>query len=374
MVPVRHRCSVITFGLTFGLAVLAGSVSAGTPPCAYSLSPLYAIFDHPAASGSFQVTANDQSCSWYAYNNTAWIAVTNGASHTGSGPLNFNVAENDTPHQRLATIRVTGFDGFDEDFTIIQNHPWIPVNFDIDAFSPEIGETVTFSTDPRLEVLSWSFTSPDCEGRLPTVFCSGVAGECNEIQWAWKHPGPKEITMETTTGSQTKIYTVQDTGQCPDSCGGVGPDDGTVENGYGWSTGRVFVQRFTPDVTPFFATDVCAAFTQAGGDSSLAYDVVIYDDDGPVGDTGLLAGVSGPTRLGTLWTSPDGLTWSQSSSPGFSNPDNRSVETLEYWDGRFFAGTSNPTAGCEVWRGASSSLFDDGFETGDTSRWHGTAP
>jgi len=93
-----------------------------------------------------------------------------------------------------------------------------------------------------------------------------------------------------------------------------------------------------------------------------------------VGETGLYAGVSGPMLPGTLWTSRDGTTWSQSSSPGFTNSENRAIQTLEPWGGRVFAGTSNPAAGCEVWRGASSLLFDDGFETGDTSQWDGTVP
>lgn len=299
MVPGRHRSSVITPGLAIVLAVLAGSVSAGTPPCTYSISPPVVIYDSPAATGSFQVTTNDPICPWYAYNNTTWIAITNGDNHTGSGPLEYAISENDTPHQRLATILVIGADGFDQHLTIVQNHPWIPVNFDFDIFSPEIGETVTFTTDPRLEVQSWSFTSPDCNGRLPTVFCSGIAGECNEIRWTWKHPGPKEITMETTTGNQTKILTVRDTGQCPEACGGVGPDDGTVENGYGWGTSNLIVQRFTPESYPFSVTDVCVALTQAAADTSIRLTLVVYDDDGPLGRP--------QSMLGTSTTDIDGV-------------------------------------------------------------------
>jgi len=93
-----------------------------------------------------------------------------------------------------------------------------------------------------------------------------------------------------------------------------------------------------------------------------------------VGDHGLAAGVSGPSNPGTIWISPDGLAWSQSSSPGFTNQDNRSTEALTFWNTRLFAGTSNPTAGCEVWRGSSQTLFDDGFESGDTTGWAMTIP
>jgi len=68
------------------------------------------------------------------------------------------------------------------------------------------------------------------------------------------------------------------------------PDDGSAENGYGWGTGNIFVQEFTPDVYPFVYTDVCAAFTQAGGDTTLVFDVLVFDDDGPGGGPGMLLG------------------------------------------------------------------------------------
>ncbi len=258
--------------------------------CTYSLPIHSAVFDPSGGADSFQVDAIDPSCPWQASTTDDWILVTNGGSHTGSGPLAYTVAENDTPHQRIGTIGITGSNGFADQFTITQNHPWIPVNFDRDIFAPEIGETVTFTTDPRLEVLSWSFTSPDCQGNDPLITCTGVAGTCNQVRWAWADAGPMQITMVTTTGSQSKVLTVQDTGQCPAACGGVAPDDGTVENGYGWGTGRSFVQRFTPEVYPFVVTHVCAAFTQASAVTSFDFNVVVFADDGPGGGPGTIIG------------------------------------------------------------------------------------
>ncbi|MEX1311614.1 MAG: hypothetical protein AB1Z65_14405 [Candidatus Sulfomarinibacteraceae bacterium] len=297
MVPGRQRCSGITHGLTITLVVLACSLpavggadtGAGTSghsaatACTYSISPLYAIFDPPPGTGSFEVATNLPDCSWFATSGATWVEVTNGGSHVGSGPLEYAVAENATPHQRSTDIFVHGNDGFFFQFLIIQNHPWIPVNFEFNVGSPVIGETVTFTADPRLEVTSWRFGSPDCLGRPPVVYCSGAAGECNEIRWSWADPGAKTITMETTTGSQTKVLTVRDAGRCPDACGGNGPDDGTAENGYGWGTGNRFVQRFTPAITPYVLTDVCVALTQAAADTGLTLFVYLYSDDGPNG-------------------------------------------------------------------------------------------
>jgi len=260
--------------------------------CNYGLPTHSAVYDPPGGSGSFQVNTSDPNCPWQASTAANWILITNGSNHTGSGPLNYTVAANDTPHQRTATIDIYGLDGFADQFTIIQSHPWIPVNFEWDVFSPEIGETVTFTTDPRLEVLSWSFTSPDCQGNDPLITCSGIAGVCNEVEWTWAGSGPMDVTMVTTTGSQTKTVTVQNSGECPAACGGVGPDDGTVENGYGWGTGSEFVQRVTPGSYPYVYTHVCAAFTQAAADTSLAFRVRIYDDDGPGGGPGTQVGVA----------------------------------------------------------------------------------
>ena len=258
--------------------------------CTYNLQTHSEVFAPPGGDGSFQVNAIDPSCPWQASTTAGWILVTNGPNQTGSGPLTYTVAENDTPHQRTGFINITGSDGFADQFTIIQNHPWIPVNFEFDIFSPEIGETVTFTTDPRLEVLSWSFTSPNCQGNEPVITCSGIAGECHQVRWAWAEPGPMQITMVTTTGSQSKTLTVQNTGECPAACGGVGPDDGTVENGYGWGTGRSFVQRFTPEAYPFVVTHVCTAFTQASAMTSLDFNVVVFADDGPGGGPGTIIG------------------------------------------------------------------------------------
>ena len=306
MVPGRQRCSGITRGPTIILVILACSLSAAgasdtgaetgnrtaTTACTYSISPRQAIFDPGAGTGSFEVTTNLPDCSWFASSSATWVMVTNGNTHMGSGPLEFAVSENETPHQRLANIAVSGVGGFVDNFAIIQNHPWIPVNFEFNVVSPVIGETITFTSDPRLEVLSWRFGSSDCRGRLPAVYCSGAAGECNEIRWNWADPGSKAITVETTTGSQTKVLTVQETGQCPEACGGVGPDDGSAENGYGWGTGNLFVQRFTPDSYPYVLTDLCVALTQAAADTSLTLFLYLYSDDGPNGGPGGYIGTS----------------------------------------------------------------------------------
>ena len=224
---VNYQVSANTGPLRSANISVAGKIhtvtQTGGEACSFDLATHFAVFDPPGGTGSIQVSATDPSCSWWATTAASWIHITNGSNHAGSGSVTYTIAVNDTPHQRSATIEIVGTGGFTDAFTVTQNHPWIPVNFDISTISPEIGETVVFTADPRLEVLSWSFTSANCYGRYPAITCSGIAGVCSDVVWNFPDAGPQEIILETTTGSQTKALTVQNTGECPPYCGKDGP-------------------------------------------------------------------------------------------------------------------------------------------------------
>jgi hypothetical protein len=92
----------------------------------------------------------------------------------------------------------------------------------------------------------------------------------------------------------------------PDAeCTGTGQliyDDGTFENGYGWNatlvTVGVAVSKFTPPEYPWQFNTVCFAFTQ-NQSTTLNFDAIIYDDDGPSGGPGtIVATVTGLTATG----------------------------------------------------------------------------
>ena len=76
--------------------------------CTFGLPTHNAVFDPPGGTGSFQVNTNDAGCAWQVSTTANWIPITNGSSHTGTGPVAYLVAENDTPHQRVGIINVTG--------------------------------------------------------------------------------------------------------------------------------------------------------------------------------------------------------------------------------------------------------------------------
>jgi len=86
--------------------------------------------------------------------------------------------------------------------------------------------------------------------------------------------------------------------------GGEILDDGTSEASEGYPavtsvTSSTKVQKFTPPAYPSVYHEVCVAWTAGEGDTTLSYEVVFYDDDGPGGEPGtLLAAV--PTSASSV--------------------------------------------------------------------------
>jgi len=138
-------------------------------------------------------------------------------------------------------------------------------------------------------------------------------------------------------------------GSVADDCqGGLVADDGTAENAYGWGTTDLLVQRFAPSGYPYLLTRACVAWTQASGDQSITYDVVVFDDDGPGGAPGtpLLAfgeGAGGiPLWLDLAWIGTDvsasgliiengafyvGVDWNDAVNSGFYVAADESAST-----------------------------------------------
>ncbi len=75
--------------------------------------------------------------------------------------------------------------------------------------------------------------------------------------------------------------------------GGEILDDGSSEAAQGYPsdtpvTSSTKVQKFTPPAYPAVYHEVCVAWNSGEGDTTLSYEVVFYDDDGPGGDPGTL--------------------------------------------------------------------------------------
>ena len=276
-VTVKDPSSGTTLGST-GVTVNVQYAGSCGGTCTYSIFPTSRSFTEAGGTGTVDVMTQP-GCTWTASESASWIAITSGSSGNGSGTVTYQVAAN-TGGARSATITAAG-----------RSH----------IVSQTSGTGCSVTIDPVTSLFPWQGGSgavkisaaPDCGWvASPTdpwiVLTSPSFGT-----------GPSSLTYDVDenggpprTGTVfigDKIHTVDQDEVGP--CGrGAVPDDDLPENGYGWGTANLFVQQFTPDAYPFVYTDVCVAFTQAGGDSTLDFDVVVFDDDGPGGGPGTLIG------------------------------------------------------------------------------------
>jgi hypothetical protein len=96
----------------FDLSNTNFTITAGS--CTYSLSATNQSF--PAAASSATVTVSTQAgCNWTAVSNAPFISVTSGASGTGNGTVQFDVAANGTGAIRNGTLTIAG-----QTFTVYQ--------------------------------------------------------------------------------------------------------------------------------------------------------------------------------------------------------------------------------------------------------------
>ena len=242
--------------------------------CAYAIDPMDRDFTAGGGSGQIAVTTGEP-CPWEATTEAPWIVFPSGTGNTGSATLWYQVVANGGPG-RSAVIEIAD---------------------QIHLVTQDAGNGCTYSIDP----MDADFLGLGGTGAINLVTQPGC-------QWTATTSVPWLILTSppSGTGSASLTYTVstnpstrrdgavlvadgihQVSQEALTGCDhGTVTDDGTPENGYGWGAGSIFVQQFTPDTYPFVITDVCAAFTQDGGDPTLAFEVLIFDDDGSLGGPG----------------------------------------------------------------------------------------
>ncbi|HYU30815.1 MAG TPA: hypothetical protein VEW48_01510 [Thermoanaerobaculia bacterium] len=88
--------------------------------------------------------------------------------------------------------------------------------------------------------------------------------------------------------------------------GGVQVDDGTFESGYYVSgSSSQIVQRLTPQELPALLTRACICWIAGDASAtSLSYNLVVYDDNGPGGQPGTLLGSRAVSATGISSTAP----------------------------------------------------------------------
>ncbi len=86
----------------------------------------------------------------------------------------------------------------------------------------------------------------------------------------------------------------------------------------------------------------------------------------------LLLGIDHPNG-GKIMRFVDLLDWDAVATGGFGNAMNQAIVAGAVFDSNLFAGTLNSNEGCEVYREVAT-VFNDGFESGDTTAWSATVP
>lgn len=242
--------------------------------CTYALAPSSLAFGPGGGSGQVSVAAPG-GCAWSASTTASWITFTSSPNGIGFGALDYDVAPT-IGFGRSAVIELAG-----------RQH----------IVTQQAGNGCTYQIDPAQVAFPGdggvgSFTIaayPLCEWAAVSTapwltLTTPASGAGSAVVEYTVDPGD----ALPRSGAILIADQVHSVDQQPHSgCGGtLAADDGTPENGYGWGVGRGFVQRFTPDHHPFVITKVCTAFTQAGGDPVLDFEVVVFDDDGPGGGPG----------------------------------------------------------------------------------------
>ena len=142
-----------------------------------------------------------------------WIEIVEPqVAESGTGSFTFRVTENTGPY-RTGSIIVGG-----EVLVVSQKAPFVEATFEMSNRFPLIGEVVTFSVDPILDVQSWNFGEANCKDPEGSGFINCAllpSGACNTYQWTFPTAGEKDVTMVVTDGrSKTRHPTVQDSGEC----------------------------------------------------------------------------------------------------------------------------------------------------------------
>jgi len=190
-----------------------GSCDGGGGPtqCDYLLGTTSIELDANPKNDKSVAVYTTSGCAWIPVTYREWITIVSPLTAvSGNGTFTFRVSENTGPY-RSGTIIVGG-----EVLVVSQKAPDVEATFEMSNQRPEMGEVVTFSVDPILEVVSWNFGEENCKGSAPQINCGSLPSRaCNTYQWTFPTNGSKAVTMIVTDGrSKTRTPFVVNSGQC----------------------------------------------------------------------------------------------------------------------------------------------------------------
>jgi all-beta uncharacterized protein/BACON domain-containing protein len=290
-----------TGGERSGTLTIAGrtftvrQAAAPPPPCTFSIAPGSQNVGESGGPGAVTVTASAGTCAWSATSNAPWITITNGATGTGDGRVEYTVAANTGP-ARSGTVTIAG-----QTLTVTQAAAPPPCSWTVAPTLqnvPDTGGTLTAGVTASAPTCAWTAVAND-----PWIaITAGSSGTGN---------GTVTFTVSVNTGTARtgtltiagQTFTVAQAAPPPPPCSFTIAPPGASLPAEGGS-GAVTITASAPGCTwTAVSPDSWVVFTSpaAGtGSGSIGFSV---------------AANAGPARTSTLTIAGQPFTISQAAPP-----------------------------------------------------------
>ncbi len=287
-----------------GTITIAGktfTVTQDGAECKFTLSETSKSFSASGGTGSVTVTPSGSTCAWTASVDSSfagWISVTSGSSSTGTGTVNYTVAENTDTGARTGKITIAG-----HSFEVTQEgacgFTLTPAS---QTFTTSAG-TGSFAIDASDSACAWTATSSDSTWLGFTTTASGT-GDATVGYSVTENTGSDQRsgTITITGSTSSSVFTVtQDGVTCVSTGFTITPASASYD--YEGGTGSVAVTAPTGcDWTAVSNTPDWLLITSGStgtGEGSVSYEVEVN--------------TSSETRTGTMTIAGKTFTVTQES-------------------------------------------------------------
>ena len=217
------------------------TVNQAAPACSYTINPT--SHPAPAAGGSAgPVTVSTSSgCPWTAASHAPWITITSGASGTGNGGVEFNVAPN-TGAARSGTLTIA-----DETFTVNQAAAVAPCSYSINPTGHSApaaggaGGPVTISTNSgcawtAASNVSWVTITSGASGSGNGSVQFSVAANTGGARAGTLTIAGQPFSVNQEAAAVPCAYSINPNNQLFSASGGAGgPVAVSANSGCGWT-------------------------------------------------------------------------------------------------------------------------------------------
>jgi len=237
-------------------------IQEGVPCEVLALSPETETFDSAGGNGSFEVQTSGETCDWTASTNDTWITLDT-ITGTGTGPVDFTVAEHFGSEDRTGTITVGGLD-----FTVVQTAACSVTSIDPETTDADAeGGEYTFDVVVGESTCTWSATTGEA-----WIDLTVGSGEGDGAVTFTVDPNDTALVRTGTITVGGLVHTVnQAAGECAVSS--LSPSDIAFGAAGGPGDFEVFVNGQDCAWSASTTDDWIVATGSGTGDGSVAYTV-----------------------------------------------------------------------------------------------------